>query len=135
MAAAAVIGACLTGAGAGPAAANVPVDRWYTDGRLVRRAVFQNASGAWSLSPDGSAPLVTWEAHDSWVNDGLDPEAPEAEWPVTTRGMVLRITGPNGPIFQFSGLERPDGTHSGIGDWAGFESAATEAVICAALTG
>ena len=107
--------------------------RWYADGLLVRRAVFQQASGAWSLSPTGAGPLVTWVAQDSWVNDHLDPLAPEDDWPFTTRGMALRVTGADGQIFQLAGLQRPDGSHSGVGDWAVFDSPGTQAALCAAL--
>jgi hypothetical protein len=78
---------------------------------------------------------VTWEIHQSWVNDNLDPFAPEDEWTFTFRGMAFRVTGANGQLFHLAGLQRPDGSHSGVGDWVEFDSPDTQAAICAALTG
>ena len=110
--------------------------RWYVDGRLTRRFVFQNASGSWSLSPTGAGPSVSWVAHANWQNVDIDADAPDDAWPTVYHGMIFRLTGPDGrPIFQFSGREQPDGTHSGIGDWADFESPEFDAAICDALTG
>lgn len=101
----------------------------------MRRVVFQDANGSWSLSPSGAGPVVTWVAHDSWVNDPVDDDAPEETWPTTTRGMALRVEGPDGPLFQLAGLQRPDGSHSGVGDWVVFDSPETQAAICDALGG
>ncbi|MBA3266365.1 MAG: hypothetical protein H0T14_08360 [Nocardioidaceae bacterium] len=109
--------------------------RWYVDGRLTRRFVFQNASGSWSLSPTGAGPSVTWVAHANWQNTDVDADAPEETWPTVIHGMMLRITGPTGrPIFQYAGIERPDGTSSGLGDWAEFEAPQVQSEICDALT-
>ena len=109
--------------------------RWYVDGRLTRRFVFQNASGSWSLSPTGAGPSVTWVAHANWQNVDIDAAASEDTWPTVSHGMIFQLTGPDGQlIFQYSGLERPDGTHSGIGNWAEFESPEVDAAICDALT-
>ena len=110
--------------------------RWYVDGSLTRRAVFQNASGSWSLSPTGAGPSVTWVAHANWSNRDVDASAPEETWPTTFHGVSLRVSGPHGsPLFLFAGLERPDGSHSGVGDWADFESAEVQDALCSALTG
>jgi hypothetical protein len=110
--------------------------RWYADGRLTRRFVFQDASGSWSLSPDGSGPMVTWVAHDSWQNVGIDADAPEETWPTTTHGMVFRVSGPGGgTLFHVAGRDLPTGEHRGVGDWADFESPELQAALCAALTG
>jgi hypothetical protein len=109
--------------------------RWYVDGRLTRRFVFQTAAGSWSLSPTGDGPSVSWVAHANWQNVNIDADAPEETWPTTLHGVALRVTGPDGQvIFQFSGLERPDGSHSGLGDWAQFESQEVQSAICDALT-
>lgn len=54
--------------------------RWYEGGQLGRRFVFQNASGSWSLSPDGTGPTVTWTAQANWQNVDLDAEADEQTW-------------------------------------------------------
>jgi hypothetical protein len=109
--------------------------RWYVDGRLDRRFVFQTAGGSWSLSPTMSAPVVTWVAHASWQNLDIDADAPEETWPTTTHGLSIRVTGPDGrTIFQYAGLDLPDGTHHGIGDWAELESAEVQAALCDVLT-
>jgi len=109
--------------------------RWYVDGRLTRRFVFQDASGSWSLSPTGEGPSVTWVAHANWQNVNIDADASEETWPTTLHGVAQRVTGPDGQvIFQFSGLERPDGSHGGLGDWAQLESPEVQSAICNALT-
>jgi hypothetical protein len=109
--------------------------RWYIDGRLTQRFVFQNAAGSWSLSPTGDGPRVTLVAHDDWQNRNIDASTPEETWSTTSHGMILRITGPDGgPIFQYTGLERPDGTHSGLGSWVDLDSPQIQSIICTALT-
>ena len=108
--------------------------RWYVDGRLNRRLVFQNAQGSWSLSSTGAAPTVSWVAHASWQNVDIDADAPEETWPTTTHGLFIRVTdGAGRPLFQYAGLELPDGTHHGLGDWAVFESPDVQADLCDAL--
>ncbi len=110
--------------------------RWYADGRLTRRFVFQDAHGSWSLSPDGSGPAVTWVAHDSWQNVDVDADAPEETWPTTTRGMMFRVSGPGGgTLFHVAGRDLPTGEHRGVGDWGVFDSPELQAALCAALTG
>jgi hypothetical protein len=109
--------------------------RWYVDGRLTQRFVFQNATGSWSLSPTGAGPLVTLIAHANWQNRDIDASAPEETWPMTTHGMLLRITGPDGrQILQYTGIERPDGSHSGLGQPPDIDSPAFQSAICNALT-
>lgn len=109
--------------------------RWYVDGRLTTRFVFQNASGSWSLSPTGAGPSVSWVAHANWQNVNIDADAPEETWPTTLHGVAFRLTGPDGQvIFQFSGIEWPDGSHSGLGDWVQRESPEIQSAICDALT-
>ena len=108
--------------------------RWYEDGRLVRRFVFQNASGSWSLSSEGTGPTVTWTAHANWQNVDVDAQADEETWPTTYHGMQFRINGRDGrPILQYTGIERPDGSHSGAGEPFDPESPAVQAALCAAL--
>jgi hypothetical protein len=109
--------------------------RWYVDGLLVRRLVFQNADGRWSLSPTGEGPTVRWTAQTSWENSNFDATQPEDTWPTTQHGMTFKVVGDHGrPIFQYTGLDRTDGSHSGHGDWAQFETPETDAAICAVLT-
>lgn len=108
--------------------------RWYEDSHLVRRFVFQSASGSWSLSSDGAGPTVTWTAHANWQNVGVDAVADEETWPTTYHGMQFRITGRDGrPILQYAGIDRPDGSHSGAGEPFDPGSAAVQAVLCEAL--
>jgi hypothetical protein len=40
--------------------------RFYQDGLLVRRAVQEQITGTWSLSPTGAGPTVAWAVNDSW---------------------------------------------------------------------
>jgi hypothetical protein len=40
--------------------------RWYEDGLLVRRQVQEHNVGVWSLSPDGSGPVVGFQRQYSW---------------------------------------------------------------------
>jgi hypothetical protein len=109
--------------------------RWYVDGRLTQRFVFQNATGSWSLSPTGAGPSVTLIAHDDWQNRDIDASAPGETWPTTTHGMLLRITGPDGrQLFQYTGIERPDGSHSGLGAPPDVDSPQFQSAICNALT-
>lgn len=108
--------------------------RWYEDNQLVRRFVFQSASGSWSLSPDGAGPTVTWTAHANWQNVEVDVQADEETWPTTYHGMQFRITGRDGrPILQYAGIDRPDGSHSGAGEPFDPGSPAVQAALCAAL--
>jgi hypothetical protein len=110
--------------------------RWYDDGRLTRRFVFQAAAGSWSLSPEGSGPTVTWVAHDSWQNIDIDADAPEETWATTTHGMDFRVMGPSGsPLLHVAGLDLPTGEHRGTGDFATFESPEFQDAVCTALTG
>lgn len=111
--------------------------RWYdADRRLTQRFVFQDATGSWSLSPTGDGPSATVIAHADWQNRNIDASAPAETWPTTYHGMMIRITGPDHgrPIFQYTGLERPDGSHSGLGDWVDFDSPAIQSLLCDALT-
>jgi hypothetical protein len=109
--------------------------RWYAGGRLTRRFVFQDAHGSWSLSPDGSGPVVTWVAHVSWQNVGIDADAPEETWPTTYHGNEFRVSGPDGgTLFHVAGRDLPTGEHRGVGDFAVFDSPEFQASLCDALT-
>lgn len=109
--------------------------RWYVNGFLDRRFVFQNASGSWSLSPTGDGPVVSWTAHANWQNIHLDATSDEETWPTVNHGMSLRITAPDGSLlFQYAGLDSTDG-HHGLGDYSYLDSPAGQAAVCAALTG
>lgn len=108
--------------------------RWYIDGLLTKRLVFQQASGSWSLSPDGSGPRLLISSHANWRNVDFDATAPEEEWPTTFHGVGLQVKDETGHIiFQFAGLETPD-RHSGVGDWDELFGPEVQALMCEALT-
>jgi hypothetical protein len=108
--------------------------RWYQDGLLTKRLVFQQARGSWSLAPNGAGPRLLIESHANWRNVDFDATAPEEEWPTTFHGLALQVKDEAGGIvFKFAGLETPE-RHSGIGSWEEFESPDVQARMCAALT-
>src|SRR3954462_7652212 len=47
--------------------------RWYRDGLLVERIVQSKVRGAWSLSPTGAGPTVSFTADLSWDEQFLVP--------------------------------------------------------------
>lgn len=109
--------------------------RWYTDGMLTRRFVFQQAVGSWSLSPSGDGRRVEVSAHASWRNDDIDPFAPEEEWPQTLVGMGLRIMADDGGVvYQETGRWSADGEHNGNQRFGPLDSPEAQASICSALT-
>ena len=109
--------------------------RWYTDGLLTQRYVFQQAVGHWSLSPTGDGRLAEVTAHVSWRNTDVDPFAPEEEWPQTTVGMGLKIQADDGGIvYQEAGRWNPEGEYNGHLRFGAFDSPEAQASICSALT-
>jgi hypothetical protein len=108
--------------------------RWYVDGLMTKRLVFQDMAGSWSLSPDGAGPQLFIMAHANWRNVGIDFTAPEVEWFTTFHGVGLQVKDEGGHIlFQFSGYESPEG-HNGRGDFADLEGPEGQAAMCDALT-
>jgi len=109
--------------------------RWYTDGLLTQRFVFQQAVGQWSLSPTGDGRVAEVTAHVSWRNTDVDPFAPEEEWPQTTVGMGLKIQADDGGIvYQEAGRWNPEGEYNGHLRFGAFDSPEAQASICSALT-
>jgi hypothetical protein len=109
--------------------------RWYTDGLLTRRYVFQQAVGAWSLSPTGDGRHAELSAHVSWRNEDIDPFAPEEEWPQTLVGMGVRIMADDGGVvYQETGHWSPDGEHNGNQRFGSPDSPEAQASVCSALT-
>lgn len=107
--------------------------RWYVDGLLVRRLVFQNGSGMFALSPEFDGPVVTWTAHSSWVNDDVDATMPEDSWATVNRGLQFQMKAPDGsPTFTYAGHDTPAG-HTGAGDPSFFETEFIDE-LCAVLT-
>jgi hypothetical protein len=109
--------------------------RWYTDGLLTQRFVFQQAVGQWSLSPTGEGRVADVTAHVTWRNVDVDPFAPEDTWPQTTIGMGLKVQADDGGIvFQESGIGYPNGGFHGNQRFGQFGSPEALASICTALT-
>jgi len=68
------------------------------------------------------------------TGERIEPEqapAVEREGPLQRR---LVLFGDHGLIFSYTGLELPDGSHHGHGDFAQLETPETDAAICAVLT-
>ncbi len=110
--------------------------RWYDADTLtiVKRAVFQNARGYWSLSPTGDGPRVTLMAQANWVNTEFPDPLDEETWPTTSHGDAFKLSAPGyGVIVQFAGQDETDGTHHGVARW--IDDPAVAAELCAALTG
>jgi hypothetical protein len=106
--------------------------RWYLDGLLVKRLVFQQMDGSWSLSPTGSGPSVTIAAHANWSNLYAAP-GDESTGPQINHGDGFTASAPGfGVIVQLAGLDEADGTHHGtIRFW---DDPAVAAHLCEALT-
>ena len=111
--------------------------RWYDADSLliVKRLVFQDLAGTWSLSPDGSGPVIRLSAHSSWSNVEFPDPFDESTWPTALHGNALTASAPgHGVIIHFAGLDRPDGTHHGAAtDFLDAPDVAAEA--CDALGG
>lgn len=103
--------------------------RWYEDALLVRRQVFSDFEGAWSLSPSGSDPTVRIEGHVSWI-DTYHVPGDEGSVTTTFQGLGLHAFVPGG-VIQIAGLERPDSDAAGVFRFPD-DPAAAEA-LCAAL--
>jgi hypothetical protein len=109
--------------------------RWYDrdDLTIVKRSVFGDAEGSWSLSPTGDGPTVTLVSHSNWTNVDFPDPFDESTWATTTHGTGLTILAPGiGVILHFAGLDLPDGTHRGALN--GFvDDPEVAAELCAAL--
>jgi hypothetical protein len=103
--------------------------RWYQDGLIVRRQVFSDFEGTWSLSPSGDEPSVRIEGHVNWVDSYAVP-GDESSASTTFHGLGLHAFVPGG-VVQIAGLERPDGDPSGVFRFP--EDPAAAAALCAAL--
>ena len=111
--------------------------RWYDADTLtiVRRLVFQDMEGSWSLSPDGSGPVVGISAHSNWRNTEFPDPFDESTWPTTSHGDGFTASAPgHGVIIHFAGQDESDGTHHGAA--TGFlDDPAIAAEICDAMGG
>jgi hypothetical protein len=110
--------------------------RWYdsSDLTIVKRLVFQDAEGTWSLSPTGDGPTVTLTAHSNWRNLEFPDPLDESTWPTTFHGNGFTLAAPGfGVIAHIAGLDLPDGTHHGVARVT--EDPAVAAELCSALGG
>jgi hypothetical protein len=110
--------------------------RWYdsSDLTIVKRLVFQDAEGSWSLSPTGEGPTVTLTAHANWRNLEFPDPLDESTWPTTFHGNEFTLSAPGfGVIAHVAGLDLPDGTHHGAARV--IEDPVVAAELCAALGG
>jgi hypothetical protein len=107
--------------------------RWYSDGKLAKRRVSQDAEGTWSLSATGAGPTVAVSAHASWRNVYAIP-GDDTSGPEFFHGDGLTVQAPGyGVIMHIAGLDLPDGTHRGILRFIDDPQAIAE--LCAALGG
>jgi hypothetical protein len=108
--------------------------RWYnsSDLMIVKRLVFQDAEGTWSLSPTGDGSTVTLTAHANWRNLEFPDPLDESTWPTTFHGNGFTLQAPGfGVIAHIAGLDLPDGTHHGVARV--IEDPAVAAELCSAL--
>ncbi len=105
--------------------------RFYQDGLLVRRAVQEQITGTWSLSPTGAGPTVAWAVDDSWDDHFTVPGDIDSLVRVV-RGSLLRVPA-LGSEMKASGVFIQDDS----GDYRGLytnDDAATRD-LCALLVG
>jgi hypothetical protein len=108
--------------------------RWYdaADSVIRKRHVRQDVAGFWSLSPDGSGPVVRLTIHANWYDSGytnpLDLDSGVRQY----HGMITANAPGTGNIGIIAGHDEPDGTHHGV--LRGIDDPAVAANLCAALT-
>lgn len=103
--------------------------RWYEDGLLVRRQVFSDFEGSWSLSASGEGPSVRVAGHLNWIDTYLVP-GDEGSASTTYQGLGLHAFVPGG-VIQIAGLERPDADPAGVFRFP--DDPAAAAALCAAM--
>ena len=103
--------------------------RWYKDGLLVRRAVQEQITGTWSLSPTGAGPTVAWAVNDSWDDEFTVPGDIDSFVRVV-RGSSLRVPA-LGSDMHLSGVFVDDGSGDYHGIFTNDDAAALE--LCALL--
>jgi hypothetical protein len=88
--------------------------RFYQDGLLVRRAVQEQITGTWSLSPIGAGPTVAWAVDDSW-DDRFTVPGDVTSFVRIDRGSELRVPA-LGSVKHVSGMFWDDdsGRYRGI---------------------
>lgn len=111
--------------------------RWYDAETLtiVKRLVFQNMEGTWSLSPDVLDPVVHISASANWRNLEFPDPFDESTWPTTFHGDGFTASAPgHGVIIHSAGIDKPDEPHRGVDTgFVDMPEIATE--LCEALSG
>jgi hypothetical protein len=105
--------------------------RFYQDGLLVRRAVQEQITGTWSLSPSGAGPTVAWAVNDSWDDQFTVPGDIDSFVRVV-RGSSLRVPA-LGSEMHLSGVFVDDGSGTYHGIFTNDDAAALE--LCDLLVG
>ena len=106
--------------------------RWYEGGLLVRRAVRQTASGIWTLSPTGVAPVVTFVSHTGWGETYLVPGDLSSNVG-SQQGTDILVRAPRGGVIvQVSGQTHGEDRFTGL--FRVPDDPAVAAALCEALT-
>ncbi len=88
--------------------------RWYSDGKLVRRHVVQDAAGTWSLSPSGTGPVVSVVSHATWGEVYTIP-GDESSAVGHVRGTELLAKSADGKVVaHISGRTNAEGDFTGL---------------------
>jgi hypothetical protein len=105
--------------------------RWYDeDGKLVRRHVFADLEGTWTLSPTGDGPAVRVAGHSNWSDDYLIP-GDESSSIGSSRGeYTVHLQGHGGAI-HIAGRDA-QGEYHGV--FRAPDDPAVGPLICEALT-
>jgi hypothetical protein len=108
--------------------------RWYNaaDSVIVKRHVTQDFEGTWSLSPDGTGPVVTVTSHANW-DDSQYADPNDLDSGIRfTHGNDVAVQAPGaGTIAHIAGLDTPD-THHGVARF--IDDPGLAARLCSALT-
>jgi hypothetical protein len=108
--------------------------RWYNaaDSVIVKRHVFQDLEGTWSLSPEGAGPTLAINVHANWYDSQYTDPTDIDSGTGASHGEVTVSAPGLGVIAHIAGLDRPDDTHRGV--FQPIEDPAVAAELCAALT-
>ena len=87
--------------------------RWYDeDGNLVRRHVFADLEGTWSLSPTGDGPTIAFSGHSNWSDLYLIPGDEDSAVGASRGELTVHLPGGRGSI-HIAGIDLGD-THRGV---------------------
>ena len=106
--------------------------RWYdADLQLVRRHVFSDLEGTWSLSPTGDRPAVRIEGHSNWTDEYLIPGDEDSAIGASRGEFTVHIPG-GGGLIHVGGIDIGE-EHRGVLRFA--EDPAAAVALCEALAG